>query len=508
MLSRARGDFDKADTQTDSPIQVVAQKMQTLGKIPVSVCHMTQNLLESGLKGVCEDLHLLLLDPDRFLFDKEMGTHENVDLLYRKGKLYGRDKEESLITDAFCRVSRGKSEAFFIGGFSGSGKSKLVNSLRDRVDAVGGYVLTYKCDDVSKEKPFYGIVTALDQLCTIIQGRNTPEGLLAVANNLKSAFGDDYWLLTSLLPNVCLLSSDFIVNRKPASETINIRSVCFTLVRFVRVVSSPVHAIMLFLDDLQWADDTVFEVIHTILSDTLSCMFFVGTYRDNEVRSHHAIFNLIHKLEASNVPTTKLLLNGLNQEDLNTMISDALCLFPRICKPLSDIVFQKTKGNPFFALEFMESLRTRGLLRYNHQLKRWVWNESIIRSEEITDNVQYLLSSKLNGLPGNIQGLLKVLACFGTTTSEVLIGYLGETIEYSTIRDSLEHAINDGFVEKDGQSGFKFVHDKVREAAYNLIPASDKNQVCVCFDNVHGPEIFLTYYRCNSFMHVSSLVSL
>lgn len=237
-------------------------------------------------------------------------------------------------------------------------------------------------------------------------------------------------------------------------------------------------------------------------------MFFVGTYRDNEVRSHHAIFNLIHKLEASNVPTTKLLLNGLNQEDLNTMISDALCLFPRICKPLSDIVFQKTKGNPFFALEFMESLRTRGLLRYNHQLKRWVWNESIIRSEEITDNVQYLLSSKLNGLPGNIQGLLKVLACFGTTTSEVLIGYLGETIEYSTIRDSLEHAINDGFVEKDGQSGFKFVHDKVREAAYNLIPASDKNQVCVCFDNVHGPEIFLTYYRCNSFMHVSSLVSL
>eukprot|EP00984_Skeletonema_dohrnii_P016979 scaffold7649_cov133-Skeletonema_dohrnii-CCMP3373.AAC.2 len=483
MLSRARGDFDnKADsTQTDSTFQVFARKMQELG-IPVSICLMTQNLLESGLNGdkagdaynslrvLREDLHLLLLDPERFLFDKEVGEHANADLLYRKEKLYGRDREESLITDAFCRVSRGKSEAILIGGFSGSGKSKLVNSLRDRVDAVGGYVLTYKYDDISKEEPLFGVVSALNQLCAIIKERNTSEGLLAITNKLKNAFGDDYWLLASLLPNISLLSYDFIVNEKPASETINLRSVCFTLVRFVRVLSSPVHPIM-------WADDTALDVIHSILSDTRgSCMFFVGTYRDNEVLSNHAIYNFVEKLEASNVPTKKFSLTGLNQEDLNTMISDALCLYPRICKPLSDIVFQKTKGNPFFVLEFMQSLCTRGLLWYNHQQKRWVWNESIIRSEEITDNVKYLLASKLNGLPGNIQGVLKVLACFGTSTSEQLIGYLSETIEYSDITDQLDDAISGGFVEKNGQGGFKFVHDKVREAAYNLIPASDKNQ--------------------------------
>lgn len=258
MLSRARGDFDdKADcTQNECAFQVFAQKMQKLG-IPMSICLMTQNLLECGLKGhkagdaynsmqvVCEDLHLLLLDPERFLFDKENGEHENVDLLYRKQKLYGRDKEESLITDAFCRVSRGKSEAFFIGGFSGSGKSKLVNSLRDRVDAVGGYVLTYKYDDLSKDKPLFGVVTALNELCAVIKSRNTPEGVLAVVNSLKNVFGDDYWLLASLLPNISLLSPEFILEGKgPACETINIRSVCFTLVRFVRVVSSPVHPIM------------------------------------------------------------------------------------------------------------------------------------------------------------------------------------------------------------------------------------------------------------------------
>jgi predicted ATPase len=158
------------------------------------------------------------------------------------------------------------------------------------------------------------------------------------------------------------------------------------------------------LDDIQWADSAALDVIHTILSDTMgSCMFFVGTYRNNEVQLDHDIFDFMDRLEISNVQTTKVSLTGLDQKDLNTMISDALCLYPRICKSLSNIVFQKTKGNPFFVLEFMLSLKTRGLLQYNFHQKRWVWNEDIIRGEEITENVLHLLSSKMNGLPDTTQ---------------------------------------------------------------------------------------------------------
>lgn len=180
--------------------------------------------------------------------------------------------------------------------------------------------------------------------------------------------------------------------------------------------------LQLVFDDMQWSNSTALDAVYAILSDTRgSCIFFVGTYRDNEVQEDHAIFQFIDKLDVSNVPTTKISLTGLNQEDLNTMISDALCLYPRICRSLSDVIFQKTKGNPFFVLEFIQSLRDRGLLKYNPHQKRWVWNAEAIQSEEITDNVQHLLSSKLKGLSGSMQTVLKVMACFGTSTMSHLL---------------------------------------------------------------------------------------
>ena len=227
-----------------------------------------------------------------------------------------------------------------------------------------------------------------------------------------------------------------------------------------------------------------------------SCMFFVGTYRDNEVQVEHAVFDLMEKLDISNVRTKKVSLTGLGREDLNTMISDALCLYPRICMPLSDIVLQKTKGSPFFVLEFMQSLMSRSLLQYNFHQKRWVWNEDMIRAEEITDNVLHLLSTKMNGLDELQVMVLKVMACFGTRTDESVIGYLSESIEYSGIRDGLEGAISDGFIEKDSDGNFKFSHDKIREAAYNLIPDSDKKQVCDVLCSVLSAFIVcVQYYR-------------
>ena len=254
MLTRAKGDFDRAETPFQMPCIVHMQKQG----IPASICLMVQNLLECALRGdgnggqfhdayeslgvVCEDLHLLLLDPDRFLFDNQNQNTDNIALLYREGKLYGRDKEETLITDAFCRVSKGKSEAFFIGGFSGSGKSMLVNSLRDTVKAVGGYTIKHKFDPMSREEPLSGVISAFNQVCRMIKDTDRP----AIVKKLREEFGVDFSLLMRLLPSVSLLFPEDVspAMRVEGGEAKNARSVCFTLLRFVRVVSSPQHPIM------------------------------------------------------------------------------------------------------------------------------------------------------------------------------------------------------------------------------------------------------------------------
>ena len=261
MLSRAQVDFNQLNSTGQIPEVMHMQK----SGLPASLCLMIEHLFGcdmgdcgqplgdayTSLEDVAKDLHLLLLEPDRFLFDKEVdssATTDSIQLCYKKGKLYGRDKEESLITDAFCRVSRGTSEAILIGGFSGSGKSMLVDSLRSKVGAVGGYVIKHKFDDKSQMSPLQGVISAFNHLCQRIRDRSTTQGLAAITKQLREAFGVDFNLLLRLLPNARILSPLGLpaspVNFADESENMNTQSICFTLIRFLRVVSSPRRPVM------------------------------------------------------------------------------------------------------------------------------------------------------------------------------------------------------------------------------------------------------------------------
>jgi predicted ATPase len=314
----------------------------------------------------------------------------------------------------------------------------------------------------------------------VIQEKNHGQAQ-GIGKVILQAFGPDISVLARLLPNIYLMCPELKppTHEEERNDQVTLRSMCFTIQRFLRVVSSKAHPVVLFLDDLQWCDSSSLTVVESIICDSFesNCLFFVGSYRSNEVADDHGIFHLINNLRISGVPTSTLSLEGLNRDDLNMLISDAVCLFPRMCESLANIVHTKTKGNPLFVLEFLRSLVDGKLLNYSLRKRRWIWNEDLINGVETTDNVLFLLTSKMSALSDNIQSALKVGACFGLKFEDSVVSILSTSPDYINILSDFEHVVDEGFMVKVGSSEFKFVHDKVQEAAYSLIPNTEKNKV-------------------------------
>lgn len=469
------------ETRKSVTADAVDQIASHLPLLELGFSSSTSSLVDELLNCKCtldvasKDLHLILLDPDSFLVDRYFKDGK-VSLRIRKDKLYGRDSERSLITSTFCRVkTSGKSGALLIGGYSGSGKTRLVENVLKHIDGVSCHVVSHKSDESS----IPAITQALDQLCACIKKSCSEDEFKRINSRLVEAFGPDFSILEKVLPNTKLFNdtkrAEPVAPKHQGSE-IQSNSVSYILRLFMRAVSCQERPVLLFMDDLQWCDETSLEIVHDILSDKKdsSCVYFLGCFRDNEIGSEHPIYHFMENMNMNNIPVQLLGLGGVNRNELNCMTSDALSILPRHCKDLSDIIHTKTKGDPFFALEMLSALVDRGLLQFNFAKRRWVWNQANIMYLDVTSNVLHLLKSKMMSMPKQTQTALKVCSCFGSGVDTLLVRCLSGSAEYSSLRDELDRAVKEGFMEKVGEC-YKFVHDRVKEAAYDLIEEKDRN---------------------------------
>ncbi len=243
--------------------------------------------------------------------------------------------------------------------------------------------------------------------------------------------------------------------------------------RFIGVFARPEHPLALFLDDLQWLDAATLDLLEDLLTQTdVQHLLLIGAYRDNEVDAAHPLMRKLTAIRSSGAKVREIELGPLDHGHIGQLIADALHCRLEDVASLSELVHAKTAGNPFFVLQFLHALADQRLLAFDHQAQRWSWNVDRIHAKGYTDNVVELMVGKLARLPDETQEVLQQMACLGNVVDLSTLAIILGTSEVE-VHTALWEAVRADLVERLS-GAYRFVHDRVREAAYSLIPETQR----------------------------------
>ena len=397
-----------------------------------------------------------------------LGTRDASDRLLIPERLYGREREIDALLAAFDRVvADGATELVLVSGYSGIGKSSVVNELHKALVPPRGLFASGKFDQYKRDIPYATLAQAFQSLVRHILGKGEVE-LGEWRDALREALGANGSLIVNLVPELELvIGKQPPVADLPPQDAKNRFQMVFR--RFFGVFARKEHPLALFLDDLQWLDAATLDLIeHLVTHSEVRHLLLVGAYRDNEVGPAHP---LLRTLEAIRRRGTAGCMRSCWRRSDTTMsdklVSDGLHCEPERARPLARLVYEKTGGNPFFAIQFITGLAEEGLLAFDPVAPGWQWDMDRIRAKGYTDNVVDLMVEKLKRLSASTQEALKQLACLGNVAEIAILALVqGDTEE--AIHTALWEAVHAGLVLRE-DSAYKFLHDRIQQAAYSLI---------------------------------------
>jgi predicted ATPase/signal transduction histidine kinase len=435
-------------------------------------------------------------------------------------KLYGRQSEVETLLAAFKRVTEGATEMILVAGFSGIGKTAVVNEVHKPIVRQRSYFIKGKFDQFQRDIPLSGLVQAFRDLIGQLLSE-TDAKIQQFKAQILRGLGTQAQVIIDVIPEL-----EQIVGKQPpvtelsGSAAQNRFNLLFQ--KFIKIFISKDHPLVIFLDDLQWADTASLKLIQFLICEsrlyslseetenireTKGGLLLVGSYRDNEVSKAHPLSLTLQEIEKAKAIINTITLAPLNQGDLNHLIADTLHCPEVVAVPLTQMVFAKTKGNPFFSVQLLKSLYDDGLIVLNVDVGYWQYDFSKVKELDLTDDVVEFIALQIEKLPISTQKVLKLAACIGNQFDLKTLAIVNEKSGVDTASD-LWQALLDGLVLPQNENynifskdhtnqefivhgiesiefsssnlqlpKYKFVHDRVQQAAYSLIPEEQKKPI-------------------------------
>ena len=473
-------------------------------EIPLAISDIVMKLMAKTAErryqsayGIGQDLERCWqqLKTHKIIATFELATRDVSDRFIIPEKLYGREVEVQTLLEAFERVAEGNAEMMLVAGFSGIGKTAVVNEVHKPIVRQRGYFIKGKFDQFQRNIPFSAFVQAFRDLMGQLLGEADAQ-LQQWKAKILSALGEQSQVIIDVIPEL-----ESIVGPQPAVAELSGTAAQnrFNLLfgKFIQVFATKKHPLVIFIDDLQWVDSASVTLMKLLMSQTETrYLLSIGAYRDNEVNPVHPLMLALEEIGKTQAMVNTITLAPLNQSDINYLIAETLSCSPDLAIPLTELVYQKAKGNPFFTNQFIRSLREDGWIYFDFDGGNWQCDISRVRELSLTDDVVEFMANRLHKLPEKTQNILKFAACIGNkfdletlaivqekSQSEAALDLWSAMQEGLILPRSKTYKLFAGAFNRDRQDNddraanatYIFLHDRVQQAAYFLIPEAEKN---------------------------------